>query len=139
MTQINISIKQKQTHRYREKNCGCQGGRWRREGLGFGISRCKLIYIGWINNKVLLYSTGNYIPYPVINHKGNHIEALDLELEDMDSTLPTPMSYESWANKSLWAIVHEFINLGPQLLNKVVGKFKWNVCVNSLCSIKSTI
>ena len=27
----------------------------------FGISRCKLVYIGWINNKVLLYSTGNYI------------------------------------------------------------------------------
>lgn len=26
----------------------------------FGISRCKLSYIGWINNKVLLDSTGNY-------------------------------------------------------------------------------
>ena len=31
----------------------------------FGISRGKLVYIGWINNKVLLYSTGNYIQYPV--------------------------------------------------------------------------
>ena len=28
-----------------------------------GISRGKLLYIGWIN-KVLLYSTGNYIQYP---------------------------------------------------------------------------
>ena len=27
----------------------------------FGISRCKLVYIGWINNKVLLYIPGNYI------------------------------------------------------------------------------
>ena len=36
----------------------------------FGISRCKLVCIGWINNKVLLYSTGNYIQYPVINHNG---------------------------------------------------------------------
>ena len=27
----------------------------------FGISRCKLIYLEWINNKVLLYSTENYI------------------------------------------------------------------------------
>ena len=35
----------------------------------FGISRCKLLYLGWINSKVLLYSRGNYIPYPVINHK----------------------------------------------------------------------
>ena len=34
----------------------------------FRISRCKLLYIEWINNKVLLYSTGNYIQYPVINH-----------------------------------------------------------------------
>ena len=33
-----------------------------------GISRCKLLYLEWINNKVLLYSTGNYIQYPVINH-----------------------------------------------------------------------
>ena len=34
----------------------------------FGISRYKLLYIKQINNKVLLYSTGNYIQYPVINH-----------------------------------------------------------------------
>ena len=27
----------------------------------FRISRCKLVYIRYINNKVLLYSTGNYI------------------------------------------------------------------------------
>ena len=36
----------------------------------FGTSRCKLLYIQWINNKELLYSTGNYIQYPVINHNG---------------------------------------------------------------------
>ena len=30
------------------------------------ISRGKVLYIGWINNKVLLYSTGNYIQNPVI-------------------------------------------------------------------------
>ena len=34
----------------------------------FGISRCKLLYTEWIDKKVLLYSTGNYIQYPVINH-----------------------------------------------------------------------
>ena len=47
----------------------------KREGGGglhweFGVSRCKLLYMGWINNKVLLYSTGNYIQYPVINNNG---------------------------------------------------------------------
>ena len=36
----------------------------------FGTSRCKLLYTGWINNTVLLYSTGNYIQQLMINHKG---------------------------------------------------------------------
>ena len=40
----------------------------------FGISRCKLVYIEWINSKVLLYSTGNYIQYPMLNHKGKEYE-----------------------------------------------------------------
>ena len=48
---------------------------FRRRGWGwmdweFGISRCKLLYREWINNKVLLCSTGTYIQYPVINHNG---------------------------------------------------------------------
>ena len=37
---------------------------------GFGFSRYKLLYIEWINSKVLLYSTRDYIQYPVINHNG---------------------------------------------------------------------
>ena len=40
----------------------------------FEISRCKLVYMGWVNNKVLLYSTGNDIQYPVINHNGKEYE-----------------------------------------------------------------
>ena len=35
-----------------------------------GVSRCNLLYMEWINNKVLLYSTENYIQYPMINHNG---------------------------------------------------------------------
>ena len=38
------------------------------EDRAFGFSRCKLLYIKWINNKALPYSTGNYIQSPVINH-----------------------------------------------------------------------
>ena len=45
-------------------------GGWKGMDWEFGISRCKLVYIGWINNKVLLYSTGNYIQSPGINHNG---------------------------------------------------------------------
>ena len=40
----------------------------------FGISRCKLLYTEWINNKVLLYSTGNYIQYLIINHNRKEYE-----------------------------------------------------------------
>ena len=44
------------------------------EGVGggmeweVGVSRRKLLSIEWVNNKVLLYSTENYIQYPMINH-----------------------------------------------------------------------
>ena len=55
---MNLSMKQKQTHRQKEQTCGCQG--WGKDGMGVWD------YTGWIN-KILLYSTGNYIQYPVIN------------------------------------------------------------------------
>ena len=86
--------KQKQTHRHREQTCGCQGGGWW-GGMDweFGISRCKLLYIGWINSKVLLYSTGNYVQYPVINHsrkeykKLNHFAVLQKLTQHCKSTI----------------------------------------------------
>ena len=42
--------------------------RWGGIDWEFGVNRCKLVYIGWINIKILPCSTGNYIQYPVINH-----------------------------------------------------------------------
>ena len=69
MTQTNISMKQKQTHDI-EKRFVVSKGEAGRRGIDweFGIKRSKLLYTGWTNNKVLLYSTGNYIQYPIINH-----------------------------------------------------------------------
>ena len=40
----------------------------------FGISRCKLLYTGWINSKVLLSSTANYVPYAVTSHNGKNLK-----------------------------------------------------------------
>ena len=40
----------------------------------FGVSRCKLVYMEWINNEILLYSTEIYTQYPVISHNGNNIK-----------------------------------------------------------------
>ena len=34
-----------------------------------GVSTCKLLYIEWINDKVLVYNTGNYMQYPVTMEK----------------------------------------------------------------------
>ena len=39
-----------------------------------GVSRCKLLCVEWINTKVLLCSTENYVHYPMINHNGKEYE-----------------------------------------------------------------
>ena len=72
MTQMNLSTKQRQTHRHREQTCGPPRGRGSGGAVDweFGVSRCKLLCIEWINNKVLLYSTENYIQHLEINHNG---------------------------------------------------------------------
>ena len=36
----------------------------------FGVGRCKLLHLEWINNEVLLYSSGNYIQSLGIEHDG---------------------------------------------------------------------
>ena len=49
--------------------CGGRGLDWE-----FGISRCELVHKECINNKALMYSTGNYIQYPVIKYDGKEYE-----------------------------------------------------------------
>ena len=53
----------KQNHRHKKQPAGCQVG-----GVGWeaGVGRLQLLYLEWTNNKVLMYSTGNYSHYPVI-------------------------------------------------------------------------
>ena len=61
MIQMNIS---------ETKQGGCQGEVVREGWRGsLGLADANL-YIGWINNKVLLCSTGKYIQYLVTNHNG---------------------------------------------------------------------
>ena len=68
---MSLSTEQKQTHRHGEQTCSCQGGR-RESGIHweFGFSRCKLLYLEWISNEILLYSTGNYIQSLGIDRDG---------------------------------------------------------------------
>lgn len=52
--------------------CCCNGEEgWKGMNWKFGISGRKLLYIlyiGGLNNKTLLYSAGNCVQYPVMNH-----------------------------------------------------------------------
>ena len=55
MIQDNLSMKEKRLIENRLMVGMVGGGKdWE-----FGISKCKLLYIGWINSKDRLYTTGN--------------------------------------------------------------------------------
>ena len=66
---MNLSMQQ--THGHAEQIHSCFGG-----GMVWqtGVGRCKLLHMEWINNKVLPYSTENYIQFPMINHNGTEYE-----------------------------------------------------------------
>ena len=77
MTQMNLPMKQKQSHRYGEQTCGCKaGGAWGRDKLGVVIKDVNYYMQinnkinSKINNKVLLWSTANSFHYLVINLNG---------------------------------------------------------------------
>ena len=77
MTQMNISMKQKQIDIKKDiKNrlVVAKVGAGRGKDWEFGISSCTLLYAEWMKNKVLLYRRANYIQNPVINHNENYYE-----------------------------------------------------------------
>ena len=84
---MNVSMKEQTDTLVVAKGVGEGGMDWE-----FGISRCKLLYIGWIN-KVLLYSTGNYIQSPVINHNGKNMKK--------NANITESLSYTAEINKTL--------------------------------------
>ena len=71
MIRKNTFTKQKQTHIHRKQTYGYQRGKGE-GGINqeFGISKYKLPHNKKMNNKVLLYSTGSYVQYPIINYNG---------------------------------------------------------------------
>lgn len=89
----------------------------------FGNSRCQLVYIWWINYKVLLYSPGNCIRYLVINHdgkelkKGNEIHRLItcLRICNYSAVEVVPGSLLS-LNPALFSTTNCFNNIITQIL-----------------------
>ena len=64
---MNLSTKQKQTHRHGDRIVVAKEEGVDRE---FGVNKCKLFHLEWISNGDLLYSTGNYTEFPGIDHNG---------------------------------------------------------------------
>ena len=98
---MNLSMKHNQTHRPGEQTRGCQGGN---VGGGmdweFRVSRCKLLYIEWVNNRVLLYGTRNYIQCFVINYHGKEYSKTEFIIDKLilqvhNHTFITPYIYHS--------------------------------------------
>ena len=77
MTEMNLSMEQKQESGAQITDGGCQeGGGWEKVGVGgwgwqMQTAKCT---IDWRNNKVLPYCTGNNIQYPVVSHHGKEYE-----------------------------------------------------------------
>ena len=78
---VNSKVQHKLTYmqkrnrlRDKEQTCSCQGGTGGGMDCEFGISRCKVLRIEWINNMVLLHSTRNSIQYSVINQNGKNMK-----------------------------------------------------------------
>ena len=54
------------------------------------MNRYTLLYIKEMNNKDLLYSTGNYTQYVVITYKGKEYEKIDIYAYITESFFCTP-------------------------------------------------
>ena len=69
---MNLSIRQKDSQTQRTDLLPWWGRGW--DGLGVWVGRCKLLYLEWTNNEVLVHSTGNYIQSLQIDHDGKNIK-----------------------------------------------------------------
>ena len=71
MMQMNLFTKQNILTDFKNKLMVTKGDRSGRGMDGnFGPGRCTLLYMEWMGNGVLLYSTGNSTQYSVITNMG---------------------------------------------------------------------
>ena len=65
----NEPCHRKENHGHGEQTCGClEGGGGSGRDWEFGVNRCKLLHLEWVNNGILLYSTGNNVWSLVMEH-----------------------------------------------------------------------
>ena len=70
MAQMNLFVKQKQTHRHGKEFVVAKREGTKLMNWEFGVNRYKLLQLEWISNEVLLQGTGKYIQSLVIDHDG---------------------------------------------------------------------
>ena len=70
----NELIYKTQTYRHRKQTYGYQRGKGGRVKLGVWDQQIQATVYKIDKQQVLLYSTGNYIQYPLINHSGKEYE-----------------------------------------------------------------
>ena len=81
------------------------GGVWGMD-WEFGVSRCKLVYIEWLNNKVLLGNTENYFQYLVIYHMENNTEKEKVGASLVVQWLRISLAMQGTRVGSLWGRSH---------------------------------
>ena len=76
--------------------------RRKRNGLEFGVSRCKQLHLEWLSNRFPLYSTGNYIQFLGSEHDRTIWYHLYLE-SNMWHKRTFPQKRKSWTWRTdLW-------------------------------------
>lgn len=101
------------------------------------LIRCKLLYRGWINNTVLLYSMGDHIHYPVMNIMENRIlkKAGKKKRYLMDTDCVPAYNASVDVQNSLSLIVI----FQTELLDQENHYSKWSAAMGSACGIHSRL
>ena len=74
---MNLPMKQKQIHRHREQTSSFQEGKdYGRDGVGGWGQQMQTTIYRMDKKQVLLYSTKNYIQYPMISHHGQEFKSV---------------------------------------------------------------
>ena len=79
---MNLTTKQNGLTHIKNRLVAAKGGGGCGTDWEFGVSRCKLLHLEWINNKFLLYSTGNSIQSPAIDHGGKEYLKKCIDVHD---------------------------------------------------------
>ena len=95
---------------YRQGEVGVREGWTRNLGLA---DRCKLFHLEWMN-KNLLYSTGNYIQSPRVNHNGKEYFNKNIYMCKKNSSIfnrPYSSWYSSKKNKNKKLNLYTYIHI----------------------------